>query len=117
MYQEIIDLYTAQAEKFIAPMQEFARLSLSNSERLYTLQLEIAQSYIDLGVGQLQALTEVKDAESLQVFVTKQVEVAKNMSEKLIVDAQAVAQLGNEFNTETQALARDSLNAAVNQAA
>ena len=71
MYQEIIEIYTAQAEKLFAPAQQFARLSLSNSEKLYALQLEIAQSYVDLGVEQLKALIEVKDPESLQAFISK----------------------------------------------
>ena len=34
-----------------------------------------------------------------------------------MADAQAVAELGSKFNTETQQLARESLNAAVSQAA
>lgn len=117
MYQEIIDIYTAQAEKFMAPAQQFARLSLSNAEKMYALQLEIAQSYVDLGVEQMKALIEVKDPESLQAFVTKQVDVARNVSEKLLADAQAVADLGNSFNNESQKLARESLTAAVSQAA
>jgi len=117
MYQEIIDSYTAQAEKMFAPAQQFARLSLSNSEKLYALQMEIAQSYADLGVEQLKALIEVKDTESLQAFVTSQVDVARNVSEKMMADAQTVAELGSKFNTETQQLARESLNTVVSQAA
>lgn len=117
MYQEIMDIYTTQAEKMFAPAQQFARLSLSNSEKLYALQLEIAQSYVDLGVEQLKAMIEVKDPESLQAFVTRQVDVARNVSEKMIADAQAVAELGSKINAETQQLARESLNAAVSLAA
>lgn len=117
MYQEIIDNYTAQADKLIAPVEQFVKLSLNNTEKLYAMQLEIAQSYVNLGLEQLIAFTEVKDAESLQVFVGKQVDVAKNMGEKLISDSQAVADLGNEFNSETQRLAIESLNAVVAQAA
>ena len=117
MYQEIIDIYTAQAEKFFAPAQQFALLSLSNSEKLYALQLELAQSYVNIGVEQFKALVEVKDPESLQAFLAKQVDVAKSISEKLIADGQAVAELGTQFNNETQKLARESLSAVVSQAA
>jgi len=117
MYQELIDTYTAQAEKLMAPVQQLARLSMSNGEKLYALQLEIAQSYVDLGVEQMKSLIEVKDTESLQAFVTKQVDVAKNVSDKILSDAQAVAELGNNINSETQKLARESLTAAVSQAA
>jgi len=117
MYQEIIDLYTAQLEKVVAPAQQFAKLSVSNSEKLYALQMEIAQSYFNLGIAQWKELVEVKDAESLQAFIAKQVDVAKNVSEKMIADSKAVAELGNQFNNETQKLARESLNAAVAEAA
>lgn len=117
MYQEIIDIYTAQIEKLVSPAQQFAMLSLNNGEKLYALQLEIAQSYVDLGVEQLKALIEVKDSESFRAYVLNQVDVAKNVGEKLIADAQAVAELGSRFNTETQKLANESLNSLVSQAA
>jgi phasin family protein len=101
----------------ITPAQQFARLSLTNGERLYALQLEIAQNYIDIGVEQLKALTEVKDPESLQAFIAKQVDVTRNVGEKLIADTQAIVELGQEFNAETQKLAQDSLNVVVSLAA
>ena len=117
MYQDIFNTYNAQAEKVIAPMQQLAKLSLSNTEKLFALQMEIAQSYVDLGIEQMNAMLEVKDPESLQAFVSKQADVARNVGEKMVADAKAVAELGTEFNAETQRLARESMNAAVTQAA
>jgi len=81
------------------------------------LQLEIAQSYVNLGVDQMKALIAVKDRTSLQAFMSSQVEVARNVGEKMIADTQAVAELGSSFNTETQQLARESLNAVLSRAA
>ncbi len=117
MYQEIIENYTTQVEKFFAPVQQFARLSLSNGEKLYALQMEITQSYIDFGVEQMKALIEVKDPESLRAFVSRQAEAVKTISEKMIADTQAVAELGSKFNAESQQLARESVNAALSLAA
>lgn len=90
---------------------------MSNSEKLYALQVEIAQSYFNLGLEQWKALIEVKDAESLQAFIANQVDVAKNVGEKMVADGKAVAELGTQFNNETQKLARESLNAVIAQAA
>ena len=109
MNQEIAKLFTVQPEKVLAPMQQFAELSLSNTEKLLALQMEMTQSYIRLGVEQMKALFEVKDAESLQAFVNSQADVAKNVGEKMIADAKAVADLGAEFNAETQKLTQESL--------
>lgn len=117
MYQEFIANYTDQVEKLFVPVQQLASLSLSNGEKLCALQLGFAQSCVDLGVEQLRALMEVNDPESLQAFFNKQVDVVRNISEKLVVDAQAVADIGSEFNNETQLLARESLNAVVKRAA
>ena len=117
MYQEIIDIYTAQLEKLATPAQQFARLALNNGDKLYALQLEIGQSYIDFGVEQLKALIEVKDPDSFRAYVLNQVDVAKNVGEKLIADAQAVAELGSRFNADTQKLVNESLNTVVAQAA
>ena len=109
MNQEIAKLFTVQPEKVLAPVQQLAELSLSNTEKLFALQMEITQSYIRVGVEQMKALFEVKDAESLQAFVNNQAEVAKNVGEKMISDVKAVADLGAEFNAETQKLTRESL--------
>ena len=109
MNQEFANLFKMEPEKVLAPMQRLAELSLSNSEKLFALQMEITQSYIRLGVEQMKALFEVKDAESLQAFVNSQDDVAKNVGEKMIADAKAVADLGAEFNAETQKLTRESL--------
>ncbi len=109
MNQEFANLYKVEPEKLLAPMQRFAELSLSNSEKLLALQMEIAQSYVRLSAEQLKALFEVKDAESLQAFVNSQADVAKNVGEKMIADAKAVADLGAEFNAETQKLTQESL--------
>lgn len=109
MNQEIAKLFTVQPEKVLAPMQQLAELSLSNSEKLFALQMEVAQSYVKLGVEQMKALFEVKDAESLQAFVNNQADMAKNVGEKMIADAKAVADLGAEFNAETQKLTQETL--------
>ncbi len=109
MNQELLKLSPVQPEKMLAQVQQFAELSLANSEKLLTMQLEIAQSYVHLGVSQLKALFEVKDAESLQAFVNSQADVAKNVGEKMMADAKAVADLGAEFNADTQKLTLESL--------
>ena len=109
MNQEFLKLFSVQSEKLLAPVQQFAELSVANSEKLLTMQLEVAQSYVHLGVSQLKALFEVKDAESVQAYVNSQADVAKNVGEKMLADAKAVADLGAEFNAETQKLTRDSL--------
>jgi phasin family protein len=109
MNQEFLNLFAVKPEKLLAPMQHFAELSLTNSEKLLAMQMEIAQSYVHLGMAQMKALFEVKDAESLQAFVNSQANVAKNVGEKLMADAKAVADLGAEFNAETQKLTQDSL--------
>lgn len=109
MNQELLKLFSVQPEKLLAPVQQFAELSLVNSEKLLTMQLEVAQSYVHLSVSQLKALFEVKDAVSLQAYVSSQADVAKNVGQKLMADAKAVANLGAEFNAETQKLTQESL--------
>ncbi len=109
MNQELLKLFSVQPEKIFAPVQQFAQLSLATSEKLLTMQLEIAQTYVHLGVSQLKALFEIKDAESLQAFVNSQADVAKNVGEKMMADAKAVANLGAEFNAETQKLTQANL--------
>ncbi len=117
MNYELFNAYAVLPEKVFAQMQQYAELSLANCEKLFTLQLEIAKSYSDLGIEQLRAFTEIKDAESLQEFVSRQSDVAKSVGEKIISDAKAVAELGIEINTETKKLAQESINLVASQAA
>ena len=109
MNQELYKLFAVNPENMVAQVQGLAELSLKNTEKVFALQLELVQSYVHLGVEQLKAMYEVKDAESLQAFVNSQADVAKNVGEKMIADAKAVADLGAELNAETQKLTQESL--------
>lgn len=117
MNQEIYNMFAIQPEKMFAQMQKYVELSLSNCEKAFALQLEIAQSYSDLGMAQMKAFFEIKDAESLQAFVNQQADVVKNVGEKMISDARAVADLGVEINAENKKLAEESISLVTSQAA
>lgn len=117
MNTEIFDSFAVLPEKVFAQMQQYAELSMANCEKIFALQLEIAKSYSDLGVEQFKTFVEIKDAESLQAFVSKQSDVARVVGEKIISDVKAVTDLGIEINSDAKKLAQESISLVTTKAA
>lgn len=113
MYQDLFNSWTVNAEKMFAPSRKMADLTIASTEKLFALQMALTQGYFELGMKQLKSMLEVKDAESLKSFVSLQAEVAKNVSEKVMADAKAVADLNAEVGAEVQKLTQESLQSVV----
>ena len=113
MYQDLFNSWTVNAEKMFAPSRKLADLTIASTEKLFALQMALTQGYFELGMKQLKSVLEVKDAESLKSFVSLQAEVAKNVGEKVMADAKAVADLNAEVGAEVQKLTQESLQSVV----
>ena len=86
-----------------------AELTIASTEKMFALQMALTQGYFELGMQQLKSAMEIKDAETLQSFMSKQAEVAKTVGEKVMADAKAVADLNAEVSAEVQKLAQEGV--------
>lgn len=112
MYDELLKSWSGNTEQYLEPSKKMAELALTNAEKAFAMQMNLAQGYFDLAMKQMKAMLEVKDPASLQAFLSQQAEVAKSVSEKVVADAQAVAELNAEAGAEVKKLAEESIKTA-----
>lgn len=117
MKYDLLDNLTKQQEAAVATLQKLNKLAVANVEKLAALQMGALREYSDLNLKQLKALVEVRNPQALQDYLANQGESLKTLSEKLVADSKAVAELGVDFNQEAQKIARESFEAATKKAA
>ncbi|WP_193222244.1 phasin family protein [Alkalilimnicola sp. S0819] len=109
MYQDQLKNVTKQLADATAPAKQLGALMVENLEKLSAFQLETAKSCAELNLQQLRAALEVRDAKSLQAFVSQQQKVAGELNEKLSADVKTLSGLGEKFGSELQKITKDSL--------
>lgn len=117
MNNEMISTITEQTRNVFTPAQEFTRLIFSNTEKLVALQLASVQSYSELGFANLKELVEINDVDAFKDYMGKHMEFLKQVNERFVDDAKAVAELGNEFTAEVHKIGQESVKAASEKAA
>jgi phasin family protein len=91
-----------QTKNSIAPVQDMNRLIVDKVEKLVTMQIASAQRYSALGLANLKAFMDIKDADTLQAYIGKQGDLIKSVSEQLMSDAKTITELGRDFGEQVQ---------------
>ena len=102
MNNEIFANVTEQAKTFVAPAQKLNKLALENTEKFAAMQLASLQTYTDLGINRWKAALEVRDVTGLQGYVKGYSDFLKVVSEQVVADSKAVAELGGDFTAEAR---------------
>ncbi len=92
--------WNEQVEKLglgFEPARKAAALGVDHLEKLVALQLDAAQAYAELAVGEARAALDVRDANGLQAYVKRQQDVAKTVNERVKGDADKVMSLNRNF--------------------
>lgn len=100
MFTPTLSSLTRPATGVLEPMQELNQQALASVEKLTARQIESLQIYTDLGIGQLKAAAAVRDVEGLQTLVSKQRDVRKAATERLVADAKAFVEMATESLSE-----------------
>jgi phasin family protein len=104
MKNQGFDTFTAQAQKFIAPIQQYNQLLAKNFEQLANVQLKAAEQYSKLSLQQVKAASEVKDALGLAAFNAKQFELYNSVSEQFNQDAKTLTNIAENFKKEVTSI-------------
>ena len=110
MSNETLNTVNEQIQKLVAPSRSFIGLSVEQAEKLVSLQLETAASYMELGFQQVRAALDVKDPKGLQAYVEGSRKVAEDLGERVKGDAEKVVSLQREFAEKAQKLAQDNVS-------
>lgn len=108
MKYELFDTISKQQETLINTVQKFNQLTVAKLEKLTALQMNALRGYSDLSIKHLKELAEVNNPQALQAYLGKQSESIKSVSEKLVADTKAAAEVGVEYGQEAQKIASDS---------
>lgn len=106
-----------QSQALLAPVVKTNKLAVAQLERLVAFQKNALPSYVDLGLERLKAAATVDSPQSLQDFLTGQVEAVTTLRQKLIDDAKALTELSAGFQAEISELAKENASELSNQAA
>jgi phasin family protein len=91
----------------LAAVAKTNRLALDNLQKLSALQIDTLRTCMDLGFTRLRAAAKINDAQDLLDFQTGQIEATMSLSEKLIDDGKALADLGDGIIAECSKLTED----------
>lgn len=112
-YQDI--LKNANIEKLFEPARRYNALVVDNAEKLLSMQLDAARSYADLSIKQLRDVMEINDAKAFQDYLGNQAEVAKTVAERAQQDAKTLAEMGQSFASDVQALVQENVTSLAGQ--
>ncbi|MFW6346879.1 MAG: phasin family protein [Halomonas sp.] len=101
---------------FVEPARAYGSLTLEYTEKLLGAQLDAARRYTDLGLAQLRAWIDVRDADGLKQLMDGQQKAAQDLGERMKSDAEVVNALGQDFLQKSQKLVEESMKS-VNAAA
>jgi len=98
-----------QFDKYITPVRELNNLAIANMEKLMGLQVKYIEDTVKVGLEQLKTASSISDVEGFKNYITTQVAVSKQLTERAIEDGRTVAELGNTYATEVQKVVKDAL--------
>lgn len=94
------DTLKEQARKLQDPMHNVNKAMLSNLERITEFSLTTARNYADLGLKQLQAVTSIKDPDSLTAFQSSQTQLLTQLNQMVLKDAERLNELGTQLRND-----------------
>ena len=98
-----------QFEKYMTPVRELNNLAIANLEKLVGMQVKYIEDSVKVGLERLKSASTTSDAEGFKSYITTQVEVSKQLTERALEDSRTVAELGNTYATEVQKVVKDAL--------
>lgn len=92
-------------------VREFNLLSITAAERLANFHLDKARSYSDFTFTQMRDVLAIRDAKTLQDFISARANIADDIAKQLKQDAQTLADMATSFSNDAQKLLQEQLPA------
>ncbi len=107
---------TKQLEAAIAPVVAFNKLVLKNAEQAFNMQIASLQAYAKMGLDNVSAGLEIRNADEFKAYAEKQKDVAKDFTAQMTSDAKAFGELNAKFFEEARTLTEANIKAAAETA-
>ncbi|WP_299688635.1 phasin family protein [uncultured Vibrio sp.] len=109
MYTDIFKTMTDQTEKQFEPYFKFNKLVAKNVQTLAELQMDAMQTYTDMGLAQMKAVSEIKDVNSLTAFNSQQLSTLTQLSQQMMSDSAKLQAVAKEFKEDVETLTTENL--------
>lgn len=109
-----------QFEAALAPVVAFNKLVVKNAETAFNMQMASLQAYAKLGLENMNAGLEVRNADDFKAYAEKQKSVAEEITAQIASDVKAFSELNEKFMEDARDLADNNVktvSAAVKKAA
>ena len=120
---QFFNAFTEQTRNFFEPMRKLNGLMLDNMEKMTQFQLESMKRYSQMGTERLRSASDIKSADDMRDFATRQSELMSELSQQMMDDARAMTELSLAFREELEKAfsdvgrqAMEQVNAATEQA-
>jgi len=97
-------------QELLAPAKALNELALTNVERAVDLHLQAVTRLSSIMLTASKEALEVHDVEGAQAYLEKRKEVANQVAQDLVKDAQTVAELGKEYAEEAGKLVTENVS-------
>lgn len=101
-----------QLETAIPPVVAFNRLVAKNLEYAFNMQIASLQAYARLGMDNINAGLEVRNADGLKAYIENQKSVAQEVTNRAATDVKAYGELSAKFIEDARALSEESMKVA-----
>ncbi|MBA5764397.1 phasin family protein [Vibrio sp. 404] len=109
MYTDFFKNFNDQTEKQLEPYIKFNKLVTKNVEVMTELQLNAVRTYSEMGLTQMKAATEIKDATSFALFNSQQLNVLSKLSQQMTEDSNKLQNIAKEFKDDVEKLTSENL--------
>ncbi|WP_440998030.1 phasin family protein [Arhodomonas sp. SL1] len=106
MYEKTIQQMFDQFGQFGEPVRRLSEVAMEQAEKVAHHQLDSARVYVDLGLEQLRAASEVRDAKALQGYIDRQQDIAARFGRQVTDDVETLAGFGRELSEATTTVSR-----------
>ena len=110
MYDEMFNKTFANVNTLVEPAVKANKLALANFEKLVNFQMTSMQAYVDMGMNQLRAVSEIDSPKAAQAYMGKQMEATNALRQRMVDDTQALFELGNGFKDEMTKMAESNVS-------
>lgn len=110
---ELMNSWIENSKAAMAPARELGKMTQRMFEKMGEQQMVMTKEYMDLGLRGLQVVSAARDPRTL---VNEQVNLAKEVGDKMLANAEAYAKLATETQAEFTSWAEKATEAAVAKA-
>ena len=107
----------ASFEEIVAPAVKINEIALSYTEKLVEMNLSMARKQADAAMATWRSALSVKDVDEAKNYLTAQGEVARELVEGYVADAETVSALSKEAANEVGKIVTEGFEKVVKKAA